>query len=133
VSPSLLPRDRDPVRPAAGRPITLRIDGERVDGLGGQTIAGVLLGSGLLSWRRTSTSGEPRGLLCGIGVCFDCILTVNGERDVRACQRRATDGDELTTQHDALPGADARVIRTEGTSRAGAEGPDATRGPAAGA
>jgi hypothetical protein len=36
-------------------------------------------------------------------VCFDCILTVNDERDVRACQRRAGDGDVVTIQADDLP------------------------------
>ena len=56
-----------------------------------------------LAWRRTSTAGAPRGLFCGIGVCFDCIVTVNGDRDVRACMRRAADGDEVLSQHDALP------------------------------
>ena len=55
------------------------------------------------AWRRTSSHNRPRGLFCGIGVCFDCLITVNGARDVRACQRRATDGDVVETQHDRLP------------------------------
>jgi predicted molibdopterin-dependent oxidoreductase YjgC len=37
-------------------------------------------------------------VFCGIGACFDCLLTVNGIPDVRACRRRATDGDEIRTQ-----------------------------------
>jgi len=99
----LLPPDDDPIRPAAPRAIRIAIDGEPAEGVAGQTIAGVVLGSGRLNWRRTSVAGSPRGLFCGIGVCFDCIVTVNGERDVRACQRRATDGDVVETQHDVLP------------------------------
>nr|WP_276514252.1 2Fe-2S iron-sulfur cluster-binding protein [Actinomadura citrea] len=43
-------------------------------------------------------SGAPRGVFCGIGACFDCLLTVNGVRDVRACRRRARDGDVVATQ-----------------------------------
>jgi D-hydroxyproline dehydrogenase subunit gamma len=99
----MLPPSQDPIRPGASRPVSLTLDGEEFHGLAGQTIAGVLLASGRLAWRSTSTAGDPRGLFCGIGVCFDCIVTVNGERDVRACQRRVVDGDVVEAQHDALP------------------------------
>ncbi|WP_103342088.1 (2Fe-2S)-binding protein [Amycolatopsis sp. CA-126428] len=79
------------------RPITITVDGETVTGAAGQTVAGVLLAAGRLSWR-TTRSGAPRGVFCGIGACFDCLLTVNGVADVRACRRRAADGDEVRTQ-----------------------------------
>jgi len=79
------------------QPIALTVDGETVTGLAGQTVAGVLLAAGRLSWR-TTRSGAPRGVFCGIGACFDCLLTVNGVADVRACRRRAADGDEIRTQ-----------------------------------
>ncbi|TYK44889.1 (2Fe-2S)-binding protein [Actinomadura decatromicini] len=88
--------DDDPV----GRrdvPLRITVDGEPVAGIAGQTIAGVLLASGRRAWR-TGPSGAPRGVFCGIGVCFDCLVTVNGVRDVRACARRAHDGDTVTTQ-----------------------------------
>jgi D-hydroxyproline dehydrogenase subunit gamma len=108
----LLPPERDPVRPGPGRPITVSIDGERVHGLDGQSIAGVLLASGRLTWRVTAAGRRGRGAFCGIGVCSDCLLTVNGLRDVRACQRIAVDGDVLTTQDEPLPRAAER--RAEG-------------------
>ncbi|WP_326948814.1 (2Fe-2S)-binding protein [Amycolatopsis sp. NBC_01307] len=79
------------------RPIRIVVDGEPLSGIEGQTVAGILLASGRLSWR-TTRSGAPRGVFCGIGACFDCVLTVNGVPDVRACRRRATDGDEIRTQ-----------------------------------
>ncbi|POX35872.1 proline dehydrogenase [Streptomyces sp. Ru73] len=79
------------------RPLRITVDGEPVDGVAGQSIAGVLLAAGRTSWR-TARSGAPRGVFCGIGVCFDCVLTVNGVPDVRACRRRAADGDVVTTQ-----------------------------------
>ncbi|MDX3187223.1 (2Fe-2S)-binding protein [Streptomyces sp. MN03-5084-2B] len=78
-------------------PIAITVDGETVTGVAGQTVAGVLLAAGWLSWR-TTRSGAPRGVFCGIGACFDCLLTVNGVADVRACRRRAADGDEIRTQ-----------------------------------
>ncbi|MFF2501817.1 (2Fe-2S)-binding protein [Streptomyces sp. NPDC058067] len=86
------------------RPLRITVDGEPVDGIAGQTIAGVLLADDRLAWRR-GRSGAPRGVFCGIGVCFDCLVTVGEERDVRACRRRALDGDVVTTQsrQDAEP------------------------------
>ncbi|WP_218134971.1 (2Fe-2S)-binding protein [Amycolatopsis xylanica] len=75
----------------------ITVDGEPVTGLDGQSVAGVLLASGRMSWR-TTRSGAPRGVFCGIGACFDCLLTVNGVPDVRACRRSAADGDEIRTQ-----------------------------------
>jgi predicted molibdopterin-dependent oxidoreductase YjgC len=77
--------------------LTVTVDGEAVDGVAGQTIAGLLLASGRRSWR-SGRSGARRGVFCGIGVCFDCLVTVNGERDVRACRQRAADGDTVSTQ-----------------------------------
>lgn len=93
-----VPAELDAAEPAADRPLTLWLDGEPVSGTAGQTIAGVLLGAGRRQWRTTAADGAPRGVFCGIGVCFDCLVEVNGLRDVRACLRRAQDGDVVTRQ-----------------------------------
>jgi predicted molibdopterin-dependent oxidoreductase YjgC len=100
----LLRPAQDPIRPAAGVPVTITVDGEPATGVTGQSLAGVILGSGRLGFRRTSAANSPRGVFCGIGVCFDCLVEVNGQRDVRACQRRAAADDVVVTQHDVLPG-----------------------------
>lgn len=103
MPPRLLPFTQDPAHPAPPVPLTITVDGEPVAGVRGQTIAGVLLAGGALGFRRTSDQGRPRGVFCGIGVCYDCLVEVNGTRDVRACQRRAANGDAVRTQHDPLP------------------------------
>jgi len=69
----------------------------------GQTIAGAILASGRRSWRTTARDRRPRGLFCGIGVCFDCLVTVNGIRDIRACQRSVSEGDVVDLQDETLP------------------------------
>jgi hypothetical protein len=97
TGPHRLAPSEDPVEPGATAAITVHVDGLPVSGLAGQTIAGILLGAGRGSWRSTRR-GRPRGVFCGIGVCYDCLLTVNGLSDVRACQRRAADGDVITTK-----------------------------------
>jgi predicted molibdopterin-dependent oxidoreductase YjgC len=61
----------------------------------GQSIGAALTAAGIRSWRTTRVGGRPRGLFCGIGVCFDCLVTVNGRR-VRACATEAHAGDTVT-------------------------------------
>ncbi|MGH3712273.1 MAG: (2Fe-2S)-binding protein [Micromonosporaceae bacterium] len=77
------------------------VDGRPVAAQPGQTVAAVLLGLGRRSWRNTRVGGRPRGVFCGIGACFDCLVVVNGVPDVRACQRLVADGDVIRAQHGA--------------------------------
>jgi predicted molibdopterin-dependent oxidoreductase YjgC len=63
-----------------------------------QSIAAALIENGILSWRTTRFGDRPRGLFCGIGVCFDCLVTVNGEPNVRACISAVEPGDDVRTQ-----------------------------------
>ena len=67
-----------------GQAITIIVDGVPLPACMGETIAGALLAAGRKAWRRTS-HGQPRGMFCGIGLCFDCLVTVNGTPNVRAC------------------------------------------------
>lgn len=92
----MLPAGDDPIRPLEVTPVTIVVDGELLAGALGQSIAGVLMANDRLELRRTVSGHKPRGVFCGIGVCFDCLVEVNGVRDVRACQRRARDGDVVS-------------------------------------
>ena len=58
-------------------------------------------------WRTTRLGSRPRGAFCGIGVCFDCLVTVNGRPNVRACLEAARPGDVVTTQDRAGHADDA--------------------------
>jgi predicted molibdopterin-dependent oxidoreductase YjgC len=58
----------------------------------GQTVAAALLEAGVRSWRVTRRDERPRGLFCGIGVCFDCLLTIDGQPAQRACLVPVRDG-----------------------------------------
>lgn len=77
--------------------MNITVDGRTVPVENGQTIAAALHADGMRSWRTTRLGGRPRGLFCGIGVCFDCLVTVNGRASVRACLAPARDGDVVTT------------------------------------
>lgn len=86
---------------ATGRAVTIFVDGEPVQAYSGETIAGALLAQGRRAWHRTRKRGEPRGLFCGIGVCFDCLITVNGRSHVRACMTSVADGMVVETRRDS--------------------------------
>jgi predicted molibdopterin-dependent oxidoreductase YjgC len=71
--------------------ITLLVDGAPVPARPGQTVAAALLAHGVTALRR-SPRGTPRGVYCGIGVCQECRVHVEGRGVVRACVTPAADG-----------------------------------------
>ena len=92
---------RDPLALVRARPgpgFEFSFDGEPVPALPGQSIAAALWASGRLSWRRTRHTGRPRGAFCGMGVCFDCLVVVDGRSNVRACLAQAVPGGTVETQ-----------------------------------
>lgn len=74
------------------QPVTIVVDGVPVQAYAGETVATVFLANGRRIWRRTRKLGEERGLFCGIGICFDCLVTVNGRPHVRACVTTVEEG-----------------------------------------
>jgi predicted molibdopterin-dependent oxidoreductase YjgC len=76
-------------------------DGRPVAFTQGQTVGAALWADGVRSWRRTRFGGRPRGLFCGIGVCFDCLVEVDGRPDQRACLVPARPGAVVRTQEGA--------------------------------
>ncbi|MGI5289455.1 (2Fe-2S)-binding protein [Nonomuraea polychroma] len=79
------------------RPFSITVDGRSVPVVPGQTIGAALHAAGIRAWRTTRFGARPRGLFCGIGVCFDCLVSVNGQAPERACLAEAAPGDEVTT------------------------------------
>ena len=77
---------------------SIEFDGRPVPAAPGQTVAAALWAAGVRSWRTTPT-GAPRGLFCGIGTCFDCLVTVDGAANRRACLVPARPGMTVSTQH----------------------------------
>ncbi|WP_406441046.1 (2Fe-2S)-binding protein [Streptomyces sp. NBC_01613] len=79
-------------------PFTVTLDGREIEALPGQTVAAALWAAGVTSWRTTRGAGRPRGVFCGIGVCFDCLVTVNDRPGQRACLVPLQPGDAIRTQ-----------------------------------
>ncbi len=72
--------------------LNLTFDGAPLTARPGQSIGAAMTDAGVKSWRSTRVAGKPRGLFCGIGICYDCLLTVNGVPNQRACLTPAGDG-----------------------------------------
>jgi aerobic-type carbon monoxide dehydrogenase small subunit (CoxS/CutS family) len=64
--------------------ITLRINGVPISVPSGATVAVAMMRAGEAC--RTSVTGEPRGPLCGMGICFECRVVIDGVPHCRSCQ-----------------------------------------------
>lgn len=80
-----------------GPRVELVLDGTPVEAHEGETVAALLLARGETATRRT-VGGEPRGVFCGMGVCFDCLVVVDGVPNTRACMTRVRDGMQVWRQ-----------------------------------
>ena len=67
-----------------GASIRIEVDGEPLEAFEGQTIAAALIAAGRHILRHTP-KGSPRGIYCGMGDCFDCLVEVDGEPSLRSC------------------------------------------------
>ena len=74
------------------------MDGVLRQAFEGETVASVMLANRTRTLRNTRKAGEPRGLFCGIGVCYDCLVIVDGRVNVRACMVKAAPGMKVRTQ-----------------------------------
>ena len=82
------------IRPTGGA-VTIFFDGQAIPALAGETVAAALSAADVLTFRRTA-SGKPRGLHCGMGACFDCVVTIDGQIGQRACLEKVLDGMQVT-------------------------------------
>ena len=80
-----------------GRCVRLLVDGDGVEAFEGESVAAALLAAGRRGLRTTPRRGDPRGMYCGIGLCFECVLPIDGQPAVRACQTPVRDGMRIGT------------------------------------
>ena len=81
-----------------GQPFHFTCDGETVLAYPGESIAAALTAAGRRALRTTTRLAAPRGLYCGMGVCWECIMVVDGKPSVRACMTVAVPGMRVETQ-----------------------------------
>ena len=95
------PRGRLPLGPEGGlqRGVEVKVllDGRPARAFAGETVAAVLIAEEGLRARRTA-GGAARGIYCGMGVCFDCLVVVDGVPNTRACMTLVADGMRIERQ-----------------------------------
>jgi predicted molibdopterin-dependent oxidoreductase YjgC len=82
---------------ARGPAVTIAVDGRDITAYTGESVAAALLAEGIVGVRRTP-GGAPRGVFCGMGVCFDCLAVVDGVPNTRTCMSWVRDGMDVRLQ-----------------------------------
>lgn len=76
-------------------PLYLLVNDVPVTVAPGTTVASAILIAGIPT--RQSVTGEPRGPLCGMGICFECRVNIDGVQHQRSCQVLCTEGMKVRT------------------------------------
>ena len=82
---------------------TLRItfNGTEIPATEGETVAAALLAAGILALRETPITGAPRAPYCLMGICFECLVQIDGTPNRQACMTIVRDGMAITPQRGA--------------------------------
>jgi sarcosine oxidase subunit alpha len=81
-----------------GATVRVAIDGQPHEARDGDTVAAAMLAAGFDHCRTTPVSDSPRSPYCMMGVCFDCLVTIDGTGNRQGCLVRVRDGMQITTQ-----------------------------------
>lgn len=79
--------------------VNVVIDGTKYEARAGDSVAAAMLAVGLDHCRTTPVSGAPRAPYCMMGVCFDCLVTIDDIGNRQGCLVRVRDGMQIATQH----------------------------------
>ena len=83
----------------AGEVVAVTVDGRPVEARAGESVAAAMLAAGVESCRTTPVGGVPRAPYCMMGVCFDCLVTIDGVGNRQACLETVREGMAIETQH----------------------------------
>lgn len=81
-----------------GTAVTLKVDGQPIRARTGDTVAAAMLAAGLDHCRTTPVTGAPRAPYCLMGVCFDCLVTIDGVGSRQGCLVPVREGMAVETQ-----------------------------------
>ena len=81
-----------------GKDIICTCDGDLLHAYAGETVAAALLAAGRRTLRQSPRQDAKRGLFCAMGICFDCVMTIDGQTGVRACLTPVRDGMVIATR-----------------------------------
>ncbi len=82
---------------ARTKQLVARVNGQAISAYQGETVLAALLAAGYVILTKDPRSGDPRGAFCGMSVCQECLVTINGMPNVRSCSTEIEDGMEIET------------------------------------
>jgi predicted molibdopterin-dependent oxidoreductase YjgC len=94
-----VPAEHDIAGVDRGVPFEFLFEGRPVKAYSGETVGAALTAAGITMFRTTRQGARPRGIFCGIGICFDCLVVVDGRPNVRACVTAARAGMDVRVQN----------------------------------
>jgi len=77
-----------------GRKIVFSVNGRSTTAHMGETIHAALIAAGYRQFRKSKTH-QPRGVFCGMGVCYECLVTINNGSTQQACVTLVEEGMEV--------------------------------------
>lgn len=93
--------------------VSFTFEDQQVEAQAGDTVAAALLAAGICDLRTTPVSGAPRGPLCMMGVCFDCLAQIDGAGNQQACMREVSEGMCVSRQIGAFDAAASLIPGSE--------------------
>ncbi|HET6900452.1 MAG TPA: (2Fe-2S)-binding protein [Vicinamibacteria bacterium] len=81
-----------------GPAVRLSVDGREIGAFAGESVGAALLAAGIRAVRESPSAHEPRGLFCGMGVSFECLVQIDGRPNQRACLTAVADGMHVVTR-----------------------------------
>jgi D-hydroxyproline dehydrogenase subunit gamma len=89
-----------------GAALTVQVDGQALTAYAGEMLAAAMLAAGRRTLRAAPRTGSPRGLYCSMGICYDCLMVVDGRPNVRSCMTYVAEGMQAETQRGPGEGAE---------------------------
>lgn len=84
-----------------GKLVTITVDGEKIEARAGESVAAAVLAHTDGATRTTPVSGAPRAPYCMMGVCFECLMEIDGQPNRQGCMVRVADGMTVRRQQGA--------------------------------
>lgn len=101
-----------PIDLEPGPQVSLTVEGRSISAPLGANLAAVLLANGLRPFRISPADGSPRQAYCMMGVCFECLVEINGQPNQQSCLETVREGMVIRRQNGAarLQGMEAADV-----------------------
>lgn len=86
------------LRSTSAKTVTVTVNNQSVAAPEGQTVWATMALAEQLTTRRAALSGADRSAFCAMGVCFECLVQIDGTPNQQACLRRVSEGMNIQTQ-----------------------------------